>query len=74
MSAKPRKAKTRPAPPLARDKPAESPGATNEAIAVLAYEIYLRRSGGNGSDIDDWLQAEHTLNRENRVRKPTDNP
>lgn len=34
---------------------------TNEAIAKRAHEIYLARGGTHGSDLDDWLQAEHEL-------------
>jgi hypothetical protein len=29
-----------------------------ERIRQRAYELYLRRGGEDGSEIDDWLQAE----------------
>jgi len=32
-------------------------------IAQRAYEIYQRRGYRDGSDLDDWLQAEHELNQ-----------
>jgi Protein of unknown function (DUF2934) len=34
---------------------------TQEEIAVRAYEIYLERGAEQGSDVDDWLQAEREL-------------
>jgi hypothetical protein len=29
-----------------------------EQIRQRAYEIYLDRKGGSGSDVEDWLRAE----------------
>ena len=29
-----------------------------ERIRARAHEIYLQRNGQDGSDLDDWLQAE----------------
>jgi hypothetical protein len=34
---------------------------TTEQIRQRAYEIYLQRNAGPGSDVDDWLQAEAEL-------------
>jgi hypothetical protein len=34
---------------------------TQDEIAVRAYEIYLERGAEQGSDVDDWLQAEREL-------------
>ena len=34
---------------------------TNEEIALRAYEIYQARGAEDGSDLDDWLQAEREL-------------
>ena len=62
MTGKAKQAKAIPAPPAAQDKTAAPQTATEEAIAVRAYEIYLGRGGSHGSDIDDWLQAERELN------------
>ncbi len=39
---------------------------TTEEIAIRAYEIYQARSGGPGTDLDDWLQAERELSREEK--------
>lgn len=32
-----------------------------EAVARRAYEIYQNRGGNDGSDLDDWLEAERQL-------------
>jgi hypothetical protein len=32
-----------------------------DEIARRAYEIYLRRGGEHGGDLDDWLEAERQL-------------
>lgn len=34
---------------------------TQEEIEVRAYELYLKRGGENGSELDDWLAAEKEL-------------
>jgi hypothetical protein len=38
---------------------------TYDEIAEAAYQRYLRRGGGDGRDVDDWVEAE----RELRVRR-----
>jgi len=35
-----------------------------DSIRTRAYELFLARAGGPGSDVDDWLQAEAELTRE----------
>jgi hypothetical protein len=51
-------------------KPARSPKKSNgaaapfndaDAVARRAYEIYERRGGNHGADLDDWLEAEREL-------------
>ena len=32
-----------------------------DAVAKRAYEIYQRRGGNDGADLDDWLEAERQL-------------
>ena len=32
-----------------------------DAVARRAYEIYQRRGGNDGADLDDWLEAERQL-------------
>ena len=33
----------------------------HDAIATRAYQLYRQRDGGEGNEIDDWLQAEAEL-------------
>lgn len=56
----------------AREQPSERPtvGALSvkqppmeEEIRMRAYYIYLERSGIDGNDVDDWLQAELELRK-----------
>jgi hypothetical protein len=50
-----------------RAKPSSEP--TREDIEQRAYEIYLERSGSEGSEgseMGDWLEAERELQRRNR--------
>lgn len=51
-------------------KPARTPKKSNgaaepfnhsDAVARRAYEIYQRRGGNHGADLDDWLEAEREL-------------
>jgi hypothetical protein len=46
-------------PALVAAKPASAP--TAEQIARRAYELYLARGRANGSDVQDWIQAEREL-------------
>jgi Protein of unknown function (DUF2934) len=42
----------------------EGSAATNvepDRVARRAYELYLARGGGDGRDMDDWLNAEREL-------------
>jgi hypothetical protein len=44
-----------------------------EEIRLRAYEIYLERGSLPGSELDDWLQAEHELDgRAPQKRESTD--
>jgi hypothetical protein len=46
---------------------------THEEIALRAFEIYLKRGGESGGELDDWLAAEKELteSREKVVAEPT---
>ena len=44
-----------------RGNGAVEPFNDREAIAKRAYEIYERRGGQHGADLDDWLEAERQL-------------
>lgn len=37
-----------------------------EEIRKRAYEIHIERGGIHGCDLDDWLQAEHELQKKYR--------
>jgi len=45
---------------------------THEEIAQRAFEIYLKRGGESGGELDDWLAAEKELteSRETDVPEP----
>ena len=46
-----------------------------EAVARVAYELYLRRGGEHGRDVEDWLTAEHLLQEKLKGRgKATRHP
>jgi hypothetical protein len=39
-----------------------------EAVTRLAYELYVRRGGEPGRDVEDWLKAEQILIIEEKKR------
>ena len=49
--------------PLKKQFPVKEPQPTQEEIAKLAYELYLKRGCTHGQDREDWLQAEEALKR-----------
>lgn len=61
MPQKKPKAKAPPSPPAAADR---------EAVTRLAYELYVRRGGEAGHDVEDWLMAEQILLERNRRPAP----
>ncbi len=36
---------------------------THSDVARRAYDLYLARGGEHGHDADDWMEAEHELQR-----------
>jgi DUF2934 family protein len=40
------------------------PPITHEEIAERAYDLYVRRGGQDGHDVEDWLAAELRLRQE----------
>ena len=56
-------------PQQAGDTPA-APRDRNR-IAARAYQLYEARGGGDGRDMDDWLQAERELEQPDR---PSNDP
>lgn len=51
-----------------KDRPAgdERVPPTQEAIAKLAYELYVTRGGTHGQDWTDWFKAEALLKAQTR--------
>ena len=41
-----------------------------ETVIELAYELYLRRGGEPGHDVEDWLMAERILLEEKKRSGP----
>jgi hypothetical protein len=64
MDIKTRRLSTMGRPEARRSAPGEG------QIATRAYEIFLERGGAHGRDLDDWLQAEHELNRQRSEKWP----
>jgi hypothetical protein len=40
---------------------------THEEIQARAYALYLARGGEDGHDVEDWLEAERSLQSERSV-------
>ncbi len=47
--------------PVVPKKPAAETISLEEQIRRRAHEIYLERGDADGSEIDDWLQAEREI-------------
>ena len=50
-------------PPPAESQRQAASAVPREAIAERAYELYVRRGGEPGRDMEDWLQAEREISR-----------
>ena len=46
-----------------------SSGPTREEIASLAYKLYLESGSQEGRDLENWIQAEKILRRQNDNRE-----
>lgn len=62
MQRKKPKAKATPPSPAPIDK---------DAVIKLAYELYLRRGGEHGHDVEDWLRAEQILIEQKKRSGPS---
>jgi hypothetical protein len=49
--------------------PRKETKAAREAVARVAYELYLRRGGEHGHDVEDWLTAELLLKEKLKRRR-----
>jgi hypothetical protein len=47
--------------PKAKEKPPAPKTLDQETVTRLAHELYLRRGGEHGHDVEDWLMAEQIL-------------
>ncbi len=52
--------------PKTKQQPSSEVVVDKDAQARLAYELYLRRGGEHGHDVEDWLTAERLLLDESR--------
>jgi hypothetical protein len=52
--------------PKAKSIPSSPVKVDREAVIKLAYELYMRRGGEAGHDVEDWLAAERILLEEKR--------
>jgi hypothetical protein len=53
--------KTATLPPATADDRSSQAVAPRDAIAQLAYQLFLERGGGHGHDVDDWVEAERRI-------------
>lgn len=57
--------------PKAKKTPLSPVKVDREAVIKLAYELYLRRGGEPGHEVEDWLMAEQILLEEKKRSGPT---
>lgn len=48
-------------------QPAIEVASRNERIRRRAYELYLQRGNGSGTQLEDWLRAEAEIAREDAI-------
>ncbi len=53
--------KTPPAPMAKAKTPAPKNDVTTDQIRARAHEIYLKRGGAQGHELEDWVAAEREL-------------
>ena len=51
-------------------KGASPEGPSQQSIAIRAYGLFVQRGSMHGLDLDDWLQAERELRREDNQKPP----
>jgi hypothetical protein len=51
------------------NQPRHIPINQQEEIRRRAYEIYEERGSGDGSEVEDWLQAETEVLHSNQIQK-----
>lgn len=56
--------------PKAKATPPSSVKVDRKAVIKLAHELYLRRGGADGHDVEDWLTAERILIEQQKRSAP----
>ncbi len=56
--------------PKTKEKPPAPETIDQETVTSLAYELYLRRGGEHGHDVEDWLRAEQILLEQQKRSDP----
>ena len=51
-------------PPIGLNKNTAGNGINEGDIARRAYELFLKRNGEHGHDMEDWLRAERELRKD----------
>ncbi|OGW89593.1 MAG: hypothetical protein A3K11_11100 [Nitrospirae bacterium RIFCSPLOWO2_12_FULL_63_8] len=71
MPPKKSKAKAAPPPPAPAGADKVLKGVDEDAVVRLAYELYVRRGGEHGHDVEDWLMAEQLLLEQQKRSGPS---
>ena len=61
----------KPKEPKEKVAPSSPAPVDQEAVTMLAYELYVRRGGEHGHDAEDWLMAEQMLLEQQKRSGPT---
>jgi hypothetical protein len=56
--------------PKTKGAPSAPAPVDREAVTKLAYELYMRRGGEHGHELEDWLKAEQILIEQQKRRTP----
>lgn len=59
--------------PKKNPQPSSQVMVNKDALVRLAYELYLRRGGEHGHDVEDWLMAERILLEKKKYAVPRRN-
>ena len=71
MPPKKSKAKAASPPPAPAGVDKALKGVDEDAVVRLAYELYVRRGGEHGHDVEDWLMAEQLLLEQQKRSEPS---
>lgn len=71
MPPKKSKAKAPSPPPATAGADKDLKNVDEDAVVRLAYELYVRRGGEHGHDVEDWLIAEQMLLEQQKRSGPS---